>query len=304
MLGESQEAATTPARVSAYQDALGCRIKLQPSARPGAARRRARVDSTTAAEGHPRKKAQANHRHAWEEGTSCRNPHAATIRPQPQLPATYSAALATVSDDVIHPVLTTVRAPDDLTLARRCVAGDRSAQRALFQRDVRRVHATLYRILGSNGSIDDLVQESFLEIFRSLKNFRGEASLATWIDRCTVRVAYAYLSNKRKHLPLLEIVSEIPSGDPNAEERAIARQAAHRLYEELERLGPEQRLAFTLHAIDGRRLDEVAQLMEATLVATKSRVWRARQALEKRARHDPLLAGFLGPATPRKEGGA
>jgi RNA polymerase sigma-70 factor, ECF subfamily len=207
-----------------------------------------------------------------------------------------------MSDDVIHPLPTTVRAPDDLTLAQRCVAGDRSAQRALFQRDVRRVHATLYRILGSNGSIDDLVQESFLEIFRSLKNFRGESALATWSDRCTVRVAYGYLSSKRKRLPQLEIVSEVPAGDPNAEERAIARQAAHRLYAELEHLEPTQRLAFTLHAIDGRRLEEVAQLMEATLVATKSRVWRARQALEKRARRDPLLAEYLGPETSLKEG--
>jgi RNA polymerase sigma-70 factor (ECF subfamily) len=211
--------------------------------------------------------------------------------------------LATVSNDVIHPVPTTVRAPDDLLLARRCVAGDRSAQKALFQREVRRVHATLYRILGSNGSIDDLVQESFLEIFRSLKNFRGESSLATWIDRCTVRVAYAYLSSKRRRAPQLEVVSEIPSGDSSAEDRAMARQAARRFYEELERLEPTQRLAFTLYAIDGKPLDEVAQLMEATLVATKSRVWRARQALEKRARRDPLLAGFLGPEPTRREGG-
>jgi RNA polymerase sigma-70 factor (ECF subfamily) len=186
-----------------------------------------------------------------------------------------------------------VRSPDDLALARRCVAGDRAAQRMLFERELKRVHAVLYRVLGSNTAIDDLIQEAFLEIFRTLGHFRGEASLATWIDRCTVRVAYAYLTGKRRRGPLLQVVPEVPSGDPSAEERAMARQAARRLYLELERIEPTQRLAFTRHAVDGRPLDEVARLMDATLVATKARVWRARQQLEKRARRDPLLAEFL-----------
>jgi RNA polymerase sigma-70 factor (ECF subfamily) len=186
-----------------------------------------------------------------------------------------------------------IGARDDLALARRCVAGDRAAQRELFDREARRVHAALFRILGSNGAMDDLMQDAFFEVFRSLKTFRGEASLGTWIDRCTVRVAYAFLSTKKRRVPQLELVPEVADSDPNAEERAMAREAARHFYSELERIEPVQRLAFTLHAIDGRSLEEVASLMDATLVATKSRVWRARQALEKRARRDPLLARFL-----------
>jgi RNA polymerase sigma-70 factor (ECF subfamily) len=155
------------------------------------------------------------------------------------------------------------------------------------------VHSVVFRIIGSNASIDDLVQDAFLEIFRSLKGFRGEASLGTWIDRCTVRVVYAYISKRRLRSPALEVIPDVVSKAPNAEERAIARQAVRHFYAELERLDPVQRLAFTLHAVDGRPLEEVARLMEASLVSTKSRVWRARQALERRARHDPLLADFL-----------
>lgn len=186
-----------------------------------------------------------------------------------------------------------VRASDDLALAQRCVSGSRAAQRELFDREARRVHAAIFRILGSNAQMDDLMQDAFLEIFRSLKSFRGESSLGTWIDRCSVRVAYAYLSSKRRRIPQLELVPDVPDDDPNVEECVMAREAARRLYAALDRIEPVQRLAFTLHAIDGRPLEEVAQLMEATLVATKSRVWRARQALEKRARRDPLLARFL-----------
>jgi RNA polymerase sigma-70 factor (ECF subfamily) len=191
-----------------------------------------------------------------------------------------------------------VRAPDDLVLAARCVSGERAAQRALFDRERRRVHAALYRILGSNAPMDDLVQEAFLEIFRSLRGYRGEASLGTWIDRCTVRVAYAHLTRKRPKVTQLELLPEIPSHDASAEQRVLAREAARRLYAELDRIEPVPRLAFTLHAIDGRSLAEVATLMDATLAATKVRVWRARQALEKRARKDPLLASFLDEGEP------
>jgi len=200
-------------------------------------------------------------------------------------------------------ILSTIRAPADLSLAQRCVAGERAAQRELFERERRRVHAALYRILGSNVNMDDLVQEAFLEIFRSLKNFRGEASLGTWVDRCTVRVAYAYLTRKRPRAAQLELVPEIPSDDPSAEARVLAREAARRLYAELDRIEPVHRLAFTLHAIEGRPLEEVARLMEATVVATKARVWRARQALEKRAKRDPVLAQFLAGETAGQGGG-
>lgn len=195
-----------------------------------------------------------------------------------------------------------VRAADDLTLARRCVAGDRAAQRELFEREKRRVHAALFRILGSNAMMEDLVQEAFLEIFRSLASFRGEATLGTWIDRCTVRVAFAYLTRKRPRVAQLELVPEVPANDASAEQRVMMREAARRLYAELDRIEPVHRLAFTLHAIDGRSLEDVAQLMDATVVATKARVWRARQSLEKRARKDALLASFLADESANAEG--
>jgi RNA polymerase sigma-70 factor (ECF subfamily) len=193
-----------------------------------------------------------------------------------------------------------VRAPEDLHFAARCASGDREALRELFQRERNHVHRTLFRLLGSNTHIDDLVQDAFLEIFRSLPGFRGEASLRTWIDRCTVRVAYAHFG-RRTPLAQLECVPELPAKDPSAEERAALREAVRRLYAELDRLEAKQRVAFTLHAIDGRSLDDVARIMESSMVATKTRVWRARRAIEKRARKDALLAEFLGAARPEKD---
>jgi RNA polymerase sigma-70 factor (ECF subfamily) len=200
---------------------------------------------------------------------------------------TFLIALPTKVNVVGEPV--PLRWREDLDLATRCVAGERSAQRALYDREKRRVHATLYRVFGTNNQIEDAIQEVFLQVFRSLRGFRGDSSLATWIDRCAVRVAYAHLTTKTRRGATLELVADIPSSDPSAERRMLAREAARRLYAELDKLEPKQRIAFTLHALDGHSLAEVATMMEASVVATKARVWRARQQVEDRARKDEVL---------------
>jgi RNA polymerase sigma-70 factor (ECF subfamily) len=141
--------------------------------------------------------------------------------------------------------------------------------------------------------MDDLLQDAFMNVYRSLRTYRGEALLSTWVDRCTVRVAYAYISQRKSRPASLELVPELPAGDASAEERALAREAARHLYAALDKMDPKLRLAFTLHAIDGRPLAEVATLMNATLVATKTRAWRARRELEARGRKDPVLASFI-----------
>lgn len=199
-------------------------------------------------------------------------------------------------------MMTAIRAPEDLALAGRCASGDRAAQRRLFSDQKRRVHTTLYRVLGSNREIEDLVQEAFIEIFKSLTRFRGEAQLSTWVDRITARVAYRHLSRKRPGHVHLEAVPEMASDDPSAERRAIARDAARRIYQVLDRLDPKYRIPFALHVIDGRPLREVAEITEASLVATKSRVWRARREVFKRAKRDPTLAAFLTDKAAHREG--
>lgn len=185
-----------------------------------------------------------------------------------------------------------VRAPDDLRLAERCAAGDRAAQGRLFDEQRERVHIILYRILGSNRDIDDLVQDAFLQVFRSLPRFRGEATLGTWIDRITTRVAFAYLRRKKRNQPGLESVPLEDTG-PSFERRIEARAAARRLYALLDLLSAKQRIAFTLHVIDGRSHRDIARITESTVVATKSRIWRARRQIDRQSRQDPLLAAFL-----------
>jgi RNA polymerase sigma-70 factor, ECF subfamily len=194
--------------------------------------------------------------------------------------------------DRADPPLRLVHAADEAELVAKCVAGDASAQRTLFERERTRVHRLLYRVVGSNAQLDDLIQDTFLEVFRSLHGFRGESTLRTWIDRCAVRVAYAYFRRKRRQ-PMLQPVWDEVAYVPNVEERASMREAVRRLYAELNRLEPHQRIAFTLFALEGRSQREVADVMRSTIATVKIRVWRARRALEQRAQKDPLLAEFF-----------
>jgi RNA polymerase sigma-70 factor (ECF subfamily) len=184
----------------------------------------------------------------------------------------------------------------DGDLVARCVAGDRTAQRRLFENEKRRVHGTLFRILGPNQNLDDLVQDVFLSVFRSLHAFRGESSLSTWIDRCAVHAALAHIRTRRGRQHLELVPETIASEDPSAERRALAREATRHLYAALDALPSEQRTAFALSAIDGRSTSEVAELMGASAVATKARIWRARLYVEKRAKSDPVLKGYLADA--------
>lgn len=193
---------------------------------------------------------------------------------------------------------TPVTATDDLALAGRCAEGDRAAQREVFRTHKQRVHGTLYRILGSNRDMEDLVQDAFLEVFRSLPRFRGESKLATWITRITVRVAFQHIRRRKPATASLDVVPEMPADDPDAERAALAREAARRLYAVLDRIDPKMRIAFILHTTMDMGLREVAEATDASLTATKSRVWRARKEIERRAEKDPLLASFVTGGKP------
>ncbi len=199
--------------------------------------------------------------------------------------------------------MTAVAYVEDVLLVDRCLTGEPAATRELFRRHRARVHASLFRVLGGNRDMDDLLQEAFLQVFQSLKGWRAEASLATWIDRVAVRVAYRYLSQKGRRVPIDPTaqgedegpIAIAPSGVGPGARRQLARDGVKRLYAVLETLSPAARLAFTLHEIDGRPLAEVAKLVGSTVTATKLRVWRARKTVEQAAAKDPVLSEFIAP---------
>lgn len=197
--------------------------------------------------------------------------------------------------------MTAVLYVEDVLLVDRCLSGEPAATRELFRRHRNRVHACLFRVLGGNRDMDDLLQDAFLQVFQSLRGWRAEASLATWIDRVAVRVAYRYLSQKSRRVQTAALGDDeaavemaTVSEGPGAR-RQLARDGVKRLYAVLDQLSPAARLAFTLHEIDGRTISETAELVGSSVTATKLRVWRARKSIEAAAAKDPILSEFLQP---------
>lgn len=181
----------------------------------------------------------------------------------------------------------------DVELARRAAIGDRAAQKELFHAQRGGVHHALFRILGSNRDLEDLVQDAFLEIFRGLHAFRGDSTLSRWCQTIATRIAYLAIGRRKPVAIDLALVENVIADDVDTRHAVQLREAARRLYAALERIEVKQRIAFALAVIDGRPLAEVAQLTESTTVAVKARVWRARRELFKRAARDEILAGYL-----------
>ena len=180
-------------------------------------------------------------------------------------------------------------------LAQSAAAGDREAQRALFRELRRPMHAALYRVLGSNRQIEDLLQEAFIELFRSLPSYRGEAKLTTWADRITTRVAYRYLRRQRA-ISASDLPPASLSSVATPEHELQVKEGLRRFYAALAALKPHYRIAFALFTLDGRSLREVAEATGVSLIAAKSRIWRARRLLTDAARADGVLAAYLTTA--------
>lgn len=181
----------------------------------------------------------------------------------------------------------------DLALAQQAASGDRVAQRALFAAHKGSVHHTLFRILGNNRELEDLIQDAFLEIFRALPSFRGDSTLHRWCQTIATRTAYLAISRRRPASVELALVEDELPNDHDPRRDVQVREVARRLYAALDRLEAKQRIAFALAVVDGLPLAEVAQLTETTMIAVKTRVWRARRELNKRVARDPVLASYV-----------
>jgi RNA polymerase sigma-70 factor (ECF subfamily) len=181
----------------------------------------------------------------------------------------------------------------DLELAQRAASGERAAQRTLFLEQRANVHRALFRILGSNREIEDLLQDAFIEIFRALPSFRGDSKLSRWCQTIAIRSAYLAISRRRPPAVDLALVEDGIAGDADVRRHVQIREATRRLYAALDQIEPKQRIAFALAVIDGKPLAEVAELNETTVFAIKTRVWRARRELMRRASKDAVLSAYL-----------
>ena len=172
------------------------------------------------------------------------------------------------------------RASDEELLAR--YRKDPSAFQEIYRAHFDAVYRRLSRILGPIAEREDLAQDVFLAVHRSLPRFRGDSTLGTFIQRVAINAALDHLrrSSRRATVPFdAEFLDELVASAPSPEVRAASREELHRVFALLARIKPKKRIAFLLHVVDGLAFDEIARLTDASVDAVAKRVQHAQREL-------------------------
>ena len=184
-----------------------------------------------------------------------------------------------------------------------CRRGDRLALDRVLRSNIPAIEGLIVRLLGPGADVEDVLQNTLVAAVRSFPQFRGEASVRTWLTRIAVNVARDHLRHPHQRRVLLQVVSaedEQLAPHLGPDRLLMQRECLDRLYHYLSRLGPKNRIAFMLHVFEGHSIDEVAALTGATPAATKSRVFLARRSLLKRAAKDPALRELIAAKEKRR----
>ncbi len=196
-----------------------------------------------------------------------------------------------------HPV-------EDEALLRRAGAGDPASFREIFVRHRRDVARLVYRMLNAPADLDDVVQEVFVQVFRSLKDFRGQSKFSTWLHRVTVNVVLMHRRSARSR-PVLteeapsEIVADEGQALPDEEaERHERMRAFQRL---LGRLAEKKRIVFVLHELEGLTPAEIAEIVGAPVLTVRTRLFYARRELEGMLGDEPALANLRASFSRKSE---
>jgi len=173
-------------------------------------------------------------------------------------------------------------------LVERCLGGEESAWEDLAKTYTRRVYAICYRFTGNDGQAQELTQEVFLRVFRSLKSFRaGEGSFTTWLTRLTRNL----LIDHYRRTKLDRVTDSIEDQLPMLEQSQTAytrtdgllsgREASEILQAGLQRLSPELREAVILRDLQELEYREIARVLNVPEGTVKSRLNRGRLELAR-----------------------
>jgi RNA polymerase sigma-70 factor (ECF subfamily) len=151
----------------------------------------------------------------------------------------------------------------------------------------RRVYGVIHNTTGSHGDVDDLCQETFLQVFRGMSRLREIADLDAWVYRIAMNVSVDYLRRKTKDRSLTDRLRarqqrsmECAPAVSNPELAAAVQAALHRL-------PPEQKAVIVLRMHEGLEHDEIARVLGIPLATARWRLFAARRKLEE------LLASHL-----------
>jgi RNA polymerase sigma-70 factor (ECF subfamily) len=164
---------------------------------------------------------------------------------------------------------------------------------ALVRAELPRVERLLGRMLGPRGDLEDLVQQVFVEALRSAR-YRGEGSPGAFIGGIAVHVAKRAMRGSAFSRRRADLLAE-PVASTGCPETAYARAAQmEALRSALARLTPKKRVAFTLWALEGLKVAEIAALTGESAPAIRSQIFYAQKELRAFAERSPALREALG----------
>jgi RNA polymerase sigma-70 factor (ECF subfamily) len=157
-------------------------------------------------------------------------------------------------------------------------AGDLAAFDRLVELHAAAVFRLALRMLGDRQEAEDVQQETFLQAYRRLRTFRGEASFGTWVYAIAARVCLARLRRARRRPEVIPIKADQPAPGADPLEQVSARQTSARAWRALAALSPSERLVILLRYVEGLSHEQVAQVLGCSVQANRARLTRARRA--------------------------
>ncbi|MDQ7091962.1 MAG: RNA polymerase sigma factor RpoE [Methylococcales bacterium] len=184
----------------------------------------------------------------------------------------------------------------DNDLVKKVQEGDKSAYDLLVIKYQHRIIQLVNRYIKDPSEAQDVAQETFIKAYRALANFRGDSAFYTWLYRIAINTAKNYLlSRSRRYSDYQVDVQEAEQienaqqlqGMDTPESLLMNDDIVQTIEATIEELPEEMRVAIILREFEGMSYDEIAQTMECPVGTIRSRIFRAREAIDKKL--TPLL---------------
>lgn len=185
---------------------------------------------------------------------------------------------------------------DDWKLVQRVQSGDKTAFDVLVLKYQHKIVKLIMRYVVDPSESLDVAQEAFIKAYKALPNFRGESAFYTWLYRIAINTAKNHLvARKRRPLEYDVDLQDPTQYDMQARMSDVETPEGHAMGEEVrqvvsdavEKLPEDLRMAIVLREIEGLSYEEIAQAMDCPVGTVRSRIFRAREAIDSRLR--PLL---------------
>lgn len=184
----------------------------------------------------------------------------------------------------------------DQALIERVQQGDKTAFDLLVLKYQNRIMKVLSRYLYDQSEVQDMAQETFIKAYRALPNFRGDSAFYTWLYRIAINTAKNHLVAQGRRPPSADIdAADAEQYDGESALKNYASPEREVLKDEIQRvvanaindLPDDLKTAITLRELEGMSYEEIAEAMDCPIGTVRSRIFRAREAVDVKLR--PLL---------------